>query len=229
MKKILLLFTTVLISVQSFAQDPDIFRTWYLYEIQSTDLSNVYVVADIDPNIQPWVAISETLEFNGEGACNTFMGTYSFDPNGSIFNSTDFTETGDDCIIQVHNQFEDGYFSFMQWFQVSDISFDTNGLTMYLSSILLGYAIFKDYPLSINDANFENTFAVFPNPVSDQLFISSENIQIEKISIYSISGREILLLETNEKSIDVSNLSEGIYFLEVTSLEGKNIKKFIKQ
>ena len=229
MKKILLLFTSLFIGSQGFAQDPDIFRTWYLYEIQATDLSPVYVVADIDPNIQPWVAISETLEFNGEGACNTFMGTYSYDPNGSIFNSADLTETGDDCIIQVHNQFEEGYFNFMQWFQVIDISSDNNGLTMYLSSILLGYAIFKDYPLSINDVNFENTITVYPNPVSDQLFISSENTQIENIRVYSISGKQVLDDSNFENSLDVSGFSEGIYFLEIYSSEGKSVQKFVKQ
>ena len=227
MKKVLLLLFGFFIAAQSFAQDPDLFRTWYLYEIQGSDLDPLFVVVDIDPPIQPWITILETLEFNGEGACNTFIGTYSYDSQYDEFTSNDLTETGNDCNIPVHNSFENTYFGFMHQI-MPVISTDSNGLTLRIDTPIFGYAIFKDYPLSINDNAFENNITTYPNPVSNQLFISAENLQVEKISIYSMNGKEVLSTKTKEKSIDVSNLSEGLYFIEVISPEGRNVQKFIK-
>lgn len=39
---------------------------------------------------------------------------------------------------------------------------------------------------------------------------------------------ELKIANTVEGSIDVSSLSEGVYFIEINSEEGKHIKKFIK-
>jgi len=52
-------------------------------------------------------------------------------------------------------------------------------------------------------------------------------VLFEKAVVYSVKGER--LLETSEKSIHVSGLSTGLYFIEL-SVEGKRItKKFIKE
>ena len=70
---------------------------------------------------------------------------------------------------------------------------------------------------------------IFPVPVADTLFIASSDIVIEKIAVYSISGQTVLASKNITHLIDVSSLSEGIYFLEVSTLRGKSVNKFIKQ
>ena len=70
---------------------------------------------------------------------------------------------------------------------------------------------------------------IFPSPVTDTLFITSEGITVEKIIVYSISGKQVIEASANENSIDVSNLSEGLYFIEIFSSERKSVQKFIKQ
>ncbi len=68
-------------------------------------------------------------------------------------------------------------------------------------------------------------FTMFPNPTQDVLNIESKET-IESIIIYSIQGQ--LVKEISSSSIDVSALTNGIYFAQVSS-EGKTTtKKFIK-
>jgi hypothetical protein len=44
-----------------------------------------------------------------------------------------------------------------------------------------------------------------------------------------MGGRTVLSSENITQSIDVSILSQGIYFLDVSTLQGKKVKKFIKE
>jgi len=75
-----------------------------------------------------------------------------------------------------------------------------------------------------------DVFSVYPNPVSNTLFISSENTLIKSLSVYSVLGEKVIKVNTNEfNSLDVSSLSEGLYFLKITTSEGKSIQKFIKK
>ena len=225
MKKLLFLLFTFIISATSFAQDPDLYRTWYLYELQSTDLSQVFIVSQINPEIQPTLSIEPNLDFSGDAACNSFSGTFTYD--SGFLTRTNFVNGTDDCGVPVHTFFESDYFDFLELFQFT-ITSDGNGLTLECNTLLLGYAIFKDYELSVEDNSLSSRIALLPNPASDLLTISSEGVVIESIQVYSISGKLLLSGETNTQSIAVSSLSEGIYLLEIVSENGRQMKKFIK-
>lgn len=227
MKNLLLVFLLSFFSFNGAAQDPDpeLFRTWHLYFIQATDLDPEFNISEINPPIHPFITILEDLSFTGGGACNTFNGVYDF--YGNNMNAITFNETTDDCGVQVHNSFESSYFGFMHfiWYYISQ---DSDGLTLYLDSPLMGYAIFKEYPLSVND-HVSKRVKIYPNPVLNTLYISSEKNDIERLNIYSISGQKVLEQHIISNTIDVSNLSNGMYFIEITSSEGKTVKKFIKK
>ena len=84
--------------------------------------------------------------------------------------------------------------------------------------------------LSVTEHSF-NRISIFPNPTRSTLNIKSIT-NISSISIYDLNGK---LLQTEqprpnsfEYPIDVKNLSNGIYFLEVISDNTKQILKFIK-
>lgn len=72
--------------------------------------------------------------------------------------------------------------------------------------------------------------STYPNPVKNQLYIENETSGQIKIQIYDITGN--ILIETiskGNKTIDMSTVSAGIYFIEI-SKEGKQYrKKFIKE
>ncbi|MCL2291337.1 MAG: T9SS type A sorting domain-containing protein [Bacteroidetes bacterium] len=70
----------------------------------------------------------------------------------------------------------------------------------------------------------ENYVKLYPNPISNILFIETGNANIiSKIKIYSIEG--ILLINTQGNQIDVSSLSSGIYIAEVDGVCRKIVKQ----
>lgn len=162
------------LSAISFAQDPQLFEnTWYLYEVMSTDLGTFYDVSLINPPISPYLDISEDLTFNGEGACNSFSGTYELFPPDEL-GYMSFTATTNDCGLQQHNSFENEYFGFIgggYWFSITQ---DNGGKVLSMANPLMGYAIFKSYPLSNSDFQ-KNKFQLYPNPAKTELVLNSKN------------------------------------------------------
>ncbi|TXD70631.1 T9SS type A sorting domain-containing protein [Aequorivita lipolytica] len=221
------------ISAISFAQDPQLFdNIWYLYEVQSSDFGTFYDVSLINPPISPSLTIPPNLNYNGEGACNIFSGTYEFLPPEEL-SSINFTATTIDCGIQQHNFFENEYFSFISdkfWYTITQ---DGQGKVLTLENGVFGHAVFKSYSLSAS--NFQkNEFLLYPNPVKNNLFLSSdENIGNLNIKIFNIEGKLLSTQNTTfekQVSIDVSSLVNGIYFLNIEDESGNvEIKKFIKE
>jgi len=77
-------------------------------------------------------------------------------------------------------------------------------------------------PLStLSVKNLEKSLSfLYPNPTTDKLFIQNKAIiPIQKIEVYSITGK--LLLEKNNdlESISLANLSNGIYFLKLIAVD----------
>jgi hypothetical protein len=69
------------------------------------------------------------------------------------------------------------------------------------------------------------SFKIFPNPANNILTIQSK-MPVENVKIYTAQG--VLVNEVFTNNIDLSGLSAGIYFVEVT-VDGKSAtKKFIK-
>lgn len=88
----------------------------------------------------------------------------------------------------------------------------------YCKSGVAGY-------VSLNE-NIEEVLSVFPNPVQDRLFINSE-LEITSVSLFNVNG-QLIKSSYNTKSIDVSNLENGVYFIKATLEEGIINKRFIK-
>ena len=69
-------------------------------------------------------------------------------------------------------------------------------------------------------------FVVYPNPFTDLLQVSSQ-VKVDSLKVYNIAG-QLVKQNKNVNSINVSELSKGIYFLEVTAESSRNVKKVIK-
>jgi len=78
--------------------------------------------------------------------------------------------------------------------------------------------------LSITNFN-EPVVNIFPNPTSEKIKITSK-LSIDKITIYNTLGHKIR--ETNNPLIDLSEYSEGIYYLKIHSGSMIISKKIIK-
>jgi uncharacterized repeat protein (TIGR01451 family) len=101
--------------------------------------------------------------------------------------------------------------------------------------------IFFDYnaPIITNDAvtTFailknsvfvtDNSVSMSPNPATSKINVIS-NSTVKFIEVYDVQGR---ILETvlNANSIDISDKSNGIYFLKITTDYGSKIEKVVKE
>ena len=68
----------------------------------------------------------------------------------------------------------------------------------------------------------------FSNPVTDFIDITS-NVILDKVEIYNPLGNLVLKSETNTNTIDVTNLSSGIYLITFYSGNERVVKKVIIQ
>ena len=88
---------------------------------------------------------------------------------------------------------------------------------------------FDQAPLNVESIKTEDIF-IYPNPASDRLYFDMpNNIAVEKIEIYDAIGKRVLSSQVNNNSVDVFNLTSGIYFVKI-NVEGSQItKKIIKK
>jgi len=86
--------------------------------------------------------------------------------------------------------------------------------------------------LGTKDFDFNNYFTLYPNPANGVLNITSkQNIELQSISIYNVLGQMVVSVPNAKgvNGVDVSNLSNGNYFIKVVSDKGTSNAKFIKQ
>jgi hypothetical protein len=74
-------------------------------------------------------------------------------------------------------------------------------------------------------------FTIYPNPTTEFLNIET-NETINSVTVYNLLGKQIMFIEGNQilnNTLNVGNLTKGIYFITIEA-NGKNEKlKFIKQ
>lgn len=73
-------------------------------------------------------------------------------------------------------------------------------------------------------------FDYYPNPVKNNLTISSESI-IDNIEIYSVLGQKVKSIKVNDiqTEINLSELTQGLYFVKATSAGQEKTVKIIKE
>lgn len=86
------------------------------------------------------------------------------------------------------------------------------------------------FTTTLNNTNFKNIeFSVYPNPTSNLLHIETSQTDITAIGIFDVKGKQVMQLSSADlRNVDVSHLTNGIYFLKVGTSEGEFTKKFVK-
>jgi hypothetical protein len=75
----------------------------------------------------------------------------------------------------------------------------------------------------------DNTVVLSPNPVSEQLYLRN-NDKVSILSIYDISGHEIMKVKNPGNTISVSSLIPGIYIVAIDRKDGTQKRiKILKQ
>ena len=82
--------------------------------------------------------------------------------------------------------------------------------------------------LTATTFELESSMAIYPNPASTTISVEMPNsITLKSCAIYNALGQKVK--ECNAKVIAVDQLSAGLYTLELTTTEGRILKKFIKK
>jgi len=85
--------------------------------------------------------------------------------------------------------------------------------------------------ITLSTEDFESiNFSIYPNPSKDFLTIEGNNT-ILKATVYDLTGKQLLGqdVSTNSASIDLRNLTQGMYMISVTTNNSQQTYRFIKQ
>ena len=99
---------------------------------------------------------------------------------------------------------------------------------------MMGQFTVTGTPLNTESLPTSTKFKLFPNPASDKLFINlnDPNTEIYYITITTIEGRVVMMLPQPQwhYGIDISNLSSGVYLLQMMDKSSKSVttRKFVK-
>lgn len=222
-------------------------RGGYLAEInssleQSAILSALISAAEID--------VSNTVAPDGGNASYVWIGGNDIASEGDWFWDGDNDGTG----IQFWEGKADGSAvdgNYNNWGnEPDDFGSGQDGLGLALTDWPLGsrgqwndvqtsntlyYVVEFDHTSAIVDPAIRNNIDVFPNPMSQQLSIQNKNIDVDikqvvvlnmlgqSVSSYPIEGKQ-------SKDMDVSHLSQGVYFVKVELEDGLFfVEKIIKE
>jgi hypothetical protein len=106
-----------------------------------------------------------------------------------------------------------------------------NGQAFTLIAVLAdGTVVTLSNTVGITEINKNDNIVIYPNPANDNINIDVKNYN--EIIITDISGKVVMNLDsasTQNNTIDISNLSNGIYFVTIKSDRQLITKKLIKQ
>ena len=186
---------------------------------------NVYITGGFD---SPSVTFGSTILTNKSGG-NSDIFLAKYDINGNVLWAVDQGGTGDEgansiAIDKSGNLYIGGAFN------SSTISFGVNTIT---NSGGGNWDIFIA-KMNHDYVPYDNLIGItiYPNPTSTILNIHNPDYSSNQLlSIFDILGRKIYqqTLLGIDISIDVSELSTGMYFYEITSTTETHRGKFIKQ
>lgn len=104
----------------------------------------------------------------------------------------------------------------------------TNSMAKQVLNTLDIGAFENQSALSIINGLSEERIMLYPNPSASLVFLKNiEPHTIKSIAFYSVNGQ--LVLTSTETAIDVTDISSGIYFVKVKTLDNQAIFRFIKQ
>ncbi len=99
---------------------------------------------------------------------------------------------------------------------------DTIAGTLHIDNIMADITL-----LGFDDKNLSD-LVVYPNPVSDVLNLSTSGT-LDSYDIYTITGQRVDGGALSQSFVQVSNLSRGLYFIEVSNEFGTKTIKFVKR
>ncbi len=83
----------------------------------------------------------------------------------------------------------------------------------------------NDFTTQQDNLSFAKNVKIYPNPATDMLHVSGD--KIVSVEIFNLAG--IRIGQYNPSSINISNLSKGLYYVKIIMPDSKEIVPFIKK
>ncbi len=220
MTKWVLMILILCIKINSFSQ------TTYEFSVYDTiGCTGSGCDSETDGNIQITMNMGDTLRFkNGEPVIRAMY----LHKNGEWPINDDSYNPGD---LIYGNAVNPGNYL--------DTSIVVSSNSVYKCSFYSPWSFihFINVKIIISNVGIENsndfTFNVYPNPTTDYINISGENLTGYSVQVVDISGRCITqtILLQNNTILDLSKSIKGVYFLRLIDGSGKclSTKKIINQ
>ncbi|WP_179349345.1 T9SS type A sorting domain-containing protein [Winogradskyella pacifica] len=228
-KRLIIFFCFLFFIKNINAQDSNLYGTWYLHQLEADLDGVVWDYEDVQPDYIPQLTINSDLTFEGFGACNGFNGYYTYDAEQNTLTPNSFVQSLAVCDTSGEINLENLFFNQVAANTSRSITLNSNAdFTQLRLENFPGYiATYRNVSLSNSD-QILSELKIYPNPVSDNLFISKPNSEVLDVVLYDIYGNSVLQQKTIEESVDVSILTEGIYFIKISSANDTRIQKIIK-
>lgn len=206
----------------------------YMFKIQDNGLA--YNFSNGFKNIPIYMSCDDVFFHNnklyifGTGPTTQKFITVRFDLNGNLDNNYNNNlgyvqfQGYNLGLENVNVSIQDGKLLFGQQFTYS-MCFDDNQKT----SIRRFY--FDEASLSSDESTLSKSVKLFPNPASSFIKIKTENKTLE-ITLLTSDGRKIPVKQHYENGqiiLDISQLSKGVYYLDIHFKDGRVKKSFIKK
>ncbi len=182
----------------------EVTENWIIYNKSNTNLPSEYITdVDFDRHGRTWVVMKDTA-----------IG-YSYNlTDWTIFDGTnspltyDINLTKEILIDTLDNVWV------KDWNKLRVLSLDS----------------FENTWLSVNSLRFnESSISIYPNP-SEHIIIINNITEQEVTSVfYNIAGIEQVVNQVSENKFDVSQLYSGVYIVKIKSVNGIEIKRFVKK
>lgn len=226
----------LLTSMQLRAQTEDLLdNTWYLEKV-IVDGEDVYMPTS---NSYPVAYAEFNLEFLFTEYCNSLYADIDY------HDSQEFTLSGQGLTFEGCWQLDDEYdefdaiyyndfFGFIEQFY-QPFSYEITEesptlLKLTITNTNNDQAIYYSETLSTQDVEGFGMVKLYPNPAKSHFSVEGDT-DIKQIKIYNLTGQVVKEFQSKsiESTNDISSLSSGVYFVELSSVNGnKIVKKLVK-
>lgn len=119
-------------------------------------------------------------------------------------------------------------------FAVGDIVPNTANIFFDTNPAIVTNTFNTEFVAALGNLAFESgSFMMVPNPASDfvQIYLQNNSESIKSILIHDVLGKTIKMIDevnSNQTQINTSELSQGVYMIEITTNDGlKEVKKLV--
>ncbi|MBU2939055.1 T9SS type A sorting domain-containing protein [Lacinutrix sp. C3R15] len=117
--------------------------------------------------------------------------------------------------------------TFSQFLIRQDSATETPGIVM--DELRIGTLWAEVTPTTLSTSNFnKNTFAVYPNPVTNGLVnISSTSNQAISVAVFDVLGKQVINQTVTNNTLNVASLNSGIYIVKLSQNGNVSTKKLV--